>query len=359
MTATLKPTLKPTLNPTRDRDRRAPRPKPEEGPGYFILSLDLELAWGVFAYDALEAQRPYLVGEREVIRHLLDLLDRYRIPATWATVGHLFLDSCQRSADAVHPDVLRPTYPLYGKDWHHLDPCTDVASDPLWYGPDIIDEIVGRPTAHEMGTHTFSHIVVGDPACTREEFRSQLRACRDVHEARGLGMRSIVYPNNRIGHLDVLAEEGVVAYRGNLDRWYTGLGGRLKRLCYLADYTVAATPPTYPTTDRVEGPLVNLPASMFLLPRDGVRRAVPLASRRQQALRGVRRAVERGEIFHLWFHPFNLATDPGLLDVLDRVFSEIADHTAGGRMVPITMGGLADQLLHQEVTAHPGHRLPA
>jgi hypothetical protein len=51
--------------------------------------------------------------------------------------------------------------------------------------------------------------------------------------------------------------------------------------------------------------MVNIPDSMLLFPRHGVRRIVPTRSLVRMGIRGLNRAVERREVFHLWFHPSN------------------------------------------------------
>ena len=59
--------------------------------GVFVFSLDLELAWGTRGRPAARQAGPFLDGTRAAIRGLLDLFDRYHVPATWAMVGALLL----------------------------------------------------------------------------------------------------------------------------------------------------------------------------------------------------------------------------------------------------------------------------
>lgn len=307
-------------------------------PGIFTLSLDTEIAWGTFDVGGLHRYAHHFNEERQVVRRLVSLLDKYQIPATWAFVGHLLLDSCQQNPDGLpHPEVLRPSYRWYPHDWHHLDPCTDWESDPWWYGPDLVRMVLNSPIKHEIGTHTFSHIVVGDTDCTEEIFRSQLTACVDAHRTYGLNIGSIVYPRNSVAFLDVLSEYGITAYRGCERRWYAHRSPRLVKILRLLDRTLAFTPTTYAVTGLVEGDRVNLPASMFLVPRDGVRRLIPMASRVSQAERGLKRAAERGELFHLWFHPFNLASDPRLFEALEVVLARAAALRETGGLSILTM----------------------
>lgn len=311
--------------------------------GVFVLSLDTEIAWGAFDRGGLSRYRRHYDNVRPVVERLLALLDRYEIPATWAFVGHLLLDHCERSPDGTtHPDILRPSYRWYPHDWHHLDPGTDVERDPWWYGPDLLDMVLRASVQHEIGTHTFSHIIAGDPDCTREIFRSQLVACIELHRARGLDLTSIVYPRNKIAFLDVLPELGFTAYRGGETQWYASLSPRLNKAAHLLDRSLALTPPTYALDALIEGRLTNIPSSMFYMARDGTRRLVPIQSRVRQAHRGLTRAVERGELFHLWFHPFNLASDPRLFDGLEEVLRNADSLRNAGNLRVLTMRQTAE-----------------
>ena len=143
-------------------------------PGHFLLSFDTELAWGSFDRDGLRRFGKFYAQTRPCLRRMLMLLETYRIPATWAFVGHLLLDRCRRENGTTHPDVMRPRHSWYPHDWHALDPGTDVDRDPFWYGTDMLESIRSSSMQHEVGTHTFSHVVFDDPACGEAVARSQL-----------------------------------------------------------------------------------------------------------------------------------------------------------------------------------------
>lgn len=324
-------------------------------PGVFVLSLDTEFAWGTFDQGGLQRYAHHFNQERDIIRQLLAILDKYHAPATWAFVGHLLLDHCERSAEGTtHPGVLRPRYQWYPHDWHHYDPGTDVHRDPWWYAPDALEMVLKAKTEHEIGTHTFSHIVVDDPDCTRAIFRSQIEACVELHHAWGLNLQSIVYPRNKIAFLDTLAELGITVYRGRERSWYEGHNPHLARAGHIADRTLAITPPTYSLAELPQGNLVNVPASMFYLARDGFRRLIPIASRVVQAKRGLRRAAARGELFHLWFHPFNLGSDPDLMAGFDAIIRYAYELRDRGQLTILTMQQTAQlaQRYHQQHTTY-------
>ena len=63
--------------------------------GYFLLSLDTELAWG--HHDNFRPEMFSADGgrERQAIELILEALDEFNIKATWAVVGHLFYGQCE------------------------------------------------------------------------------------------------------------------------------------------------------------------------------------------------------------------------------------------------------------------------
>ena len=174
-------------------------------------------------------------AERRIVEGLLQLFAKHDIKATWAVVGHLFLGECRREGGVVHPEIVRPGYRWLDRDWFDPDPVADLATEPMWYGTDIVDMIKNATPTQEIGSHSFSHLIVGDPDCSEEAFRSDLVACREVARETGVELRSFVYPRNTIGHLDVLPEQGFRAYRGLRPAAFADRGNGVRRLMRALD----------------------------------------------------------------------------------------------------------------------------
>ena len=313
----------------------------------FLLSIDTELAWGSVHNGAFARYQGHYQRTREAITRLLALLERYEIHATWAVVGHLFLERCQPRGGVKHPEITRPTYPWFTGDWFATDPGGDRDHDPFWYGPDIVAQIRRCPVRQEIGSHGFSHLIVGDPGCSRECFDSELQACRAEAERWGIPLQSFVFPRNSIGHLDTLAAHGFTAYRGVTPAWHARFPRPLRRAAHLVDSLLPVAPPT--PLPRKDGPLWNLPASYFYPHRDGWARLIPVGIGVRKARRGLARAAQQRALFHLWFHPFNLASDPdALLAGLEDIFNEVKALREGGALASLTMGELAAQLQQAE-----------
>jgi hypothetical protein len=99
--------------------------------------------------------------------------------------------------------------------------------------------------------------------------------------------------------------------------------------------------------------LWNLPGSLLLLHRHGVRRYIPLAIRRKRISLGLAGAVAQRGIFHLWFHPHNLSFDrAGLFAVLRASLRNAADLRERGLLDIRSMGDVADELTRSALTRH-------
>lgn len=297
--------------------------------GTFIISFDTELAWGTRGRRDLI---PDYERTREVIQRLLSMLDRYKISATWAVVGHLFLDHCERVNGVAHPDVSRPSNG--GGDWFDADPCSSVSASPLWYGPDIVKQIQSCATKQEIGSHSFAHIRVDVDGYSAKDFSSDLDACRAV--ARGTELVSYVYPENRVALVDELPRHGFRSFRAANDAWYERLPRPWSRLGHLLDQMLNPSAPS--VSPKKHGDIWELPGSMYFAHAHGWGAMLPPERRERKAMNGIRHAEKKGNIFHLWTHPFNIASDPEkLLPAFVRILAFAAAERDAGRLDILTM----------------------
>jgi peptidoglycan/xylan/chitin deacetylase (PgdA/CDA1 family) len=307
--------------------------------GIFTLSLDFELIWGTVDLG-LDGFRDACERERsEVVDRLLALLSEFEIPATWCTLGHLFLDECSPHDGRKHPEIVPPTHDWVA-DWFEHDPCGTEESDPIFYGKTLVDRILACPVPQEIGCHSFSHPIFGDPGCSRETAASELAECVRLATERGLELRSFAFPRNRVGHLEVLREHGIVAYRGPDQVWYENprYPTPLKRIGHIVDVLIARRPPVVLPEETLPG-LWNVPGSMIYFPMHGVRRHIPPSLRVNRALKGLAAAAEQRRIFHLWFHPTNLAFESDTMFAgLRRIFERAAAMRGAGDLSIEPMG---------------------
>jgi peptidoglycan/xylan/chitin deacetylase (PgdA/CDA1 family) len=210
-------------NPVVEKNNQREKFIPEGYKSVALISSDFELAWA-WRYSK-SSPNPYQLAiekaklERENIPKIVEICERYRIPITWLTVGHLFLDSCNHVNSIKHPDI--PRLPQFenrywkyaGTDWFEHDPSTNLKTSPEWYCPDLINLILDSKIKHEIGSHTFSHIDCRDGVCTDEVFNTEMAECKKIASEWGLELKSFVHPGHTIGNLDNLSKLGFTNYR--------------------------------------------------------------------------------------------------------------------------------------------------
>jgi hypothetical protein len=328
--------------------------RPRLDRGVFTISIDTELAWGSFDRPDREARWALEEKSRLVISELLELFARYQISATWAVVGHLFLDHCQRIEGSVHPEIPRPGYSRYPGDWYGLDPATDAARDPLWYGPDIVQQLLEARPEQEIASHSFAHLIFADPGCSASAAAADLQACLRSARSWGVELKSFVYPRNLVGHLDLLSHHGFRCFRGSDPTWYARWPALLRRAGHFTDDLLALPPPTVQPVQ--EGTLWNIPGSLMLQGMDGIRSWIPAGCRTRRCLSGLRRAAHRRELFHLWFHPINFSVHTKkMIRALAPVLEAAAAYRQCGELEVLTMAQLAKRVdsLTSTVTSGP------
>jgi hypothetical protein len=253
--------------------------------GSLCISIDLELMWGVWDIQTPEAHEQARTKERAIVRELLSLLEAYDASTTWATVARLMDDT-------------RPPPPEGTKD--------------SWFAPDVVRAVQGARVRQEIGSHTHSHIYFDKNDAST--VRADLHEAKVVHERFGVPFDSLVFPRNKVAHLEEVADAGLRVFRSNdagvIDLFRRN-APRAWPLVNLVQKTVPTAPPVVlPRLWRQnKRQLVELPSSMLFMARGGLRKVVLPQSMRAKLKLGVQHAAAQKKIFHLWFHPSNFYTD--------------------------------------------------
>lgn len=304
--------IKPTVN----RKVKSPFVK-----GIVIFSADFEMAWA-FRFSKKNRDKAIQKGlaERENIPVLLKLFDKHKIPVTWATVGHLFLDSCMKDESGyAHSDLPRPDFfenrnwEYNSGDWYKDDPCSDYKKDPAWYASDLIEMITNSQIKHEIGCHTFSHIDFSYKNCSSQLANAELQICKKVAEMRMVSLKSMVFPGGTFGNYEVLKQNEFQCYR--------------KPMQYHIDL---------PYEDKYG--LIAIPSSLGL-DKD------PYGWGREFHLKMIRKYLEKAVKYrllaHFWFHP---SMDRWYLEVvMPEVLKMIAHYADSGNLDINTMTQTAEK----------------
>ena len=212
----------------------------------FVISIDTELAWGsIYDEKILEQKYDTFKKTRFAIEQILKLFEKYNISATWALVGHLMLKNCRKEHGKKHPDVIRPQYSWYSKDWFHYDPCNRNEKNSVWYGDDILKKIIDCKVPQEIGSHSFSHIMFGDKGCSSACAESDVKKWIEVASKYKIKPDSFVFPFNSEGHYEVLKHYGFKIYRSRNTGGYLKIKNKkIKRIIQILDRIFALCPST-------------------------------------------------------------------------------------------------------------------
>lgn len=295
----------------------------------FLLSFDCEGKWGAAdqlaaaGYDGLTT-----AGLVAVHRRLCGMLSRHRMAATFAFVSSHFLTEAEVRA---RPDWFSQAADG-GVDWPAAFRA-DLASRNIdgWLCPGALD-IVRASGVHEIASHGFSHVPLGESDIGLYGFRRQLALVREAEALRGLAATTFVFPRNRVGLAYLLPSHGFEAYRPPVrsDR-RGGLPQRGWR--YLNDISPFEEPQGHGRLGRP----IALPPGRYLIVRRGARRWIPTALLRDKFERMVERTVEQNGVLHFFTHPEDFLLGADQFDVLEALLAAVTRRVRRGEMQVMTL----------------------
>lgn len=282
---------------------------------YFVISLDLELIWGVRDKKSISDYGDAIEGVRHMMPTLLNVFRQYEVKATFATVGFLFH---ARKGDLL--STLPDNKPEYEDS--NLSPYIDLERsigegehvDLFHYGKSIIDQIKNE-ALHEIGTHTYSHYYCLEPGQQLRDFEDDIKLAIKVAEDYKIELTSIVFPRNQYApdYLNVCKENNIVCYRGNESSWVfepSNSTGQtiIKRAVRLLDSYFNITGYHCYSKKQLDDIIINIPSSRFLRPYDSKLELFDWLKLRR-IKKAMTYAAKNNLIYHLWWHPHNFGRD--------------------------------------------------
>lgn len=300
-----------------------------------VISLDLELMWGVRDIADKSTYGQNVLGERQAIPAMLDLFSTHGVRATWATVGMAFAENKE---ELIHSSpALRPTYsnPRLSSYSYFDEVGKDEASDPYYFGASLIRQIQ-KSEGQEIGSHTFSHYYCLETGQTVEQFEADMDAAVSIASRHGIDLKSFVFPRNQRSpaHLAILSKRGISTFRGNESSWIHkatpgAMQPKLQRVFRLADHYINLSGQNT-HNPLTESNMVDIPSSRFLRPFS---RKIAFADshRLRRITSAMTHAARQNQIFHLWWHPHNFGVNVQenigfLASILDHYQSLSSDY---------------------------------
>jgi hypothetical protein len=166
-----------------------------------------------------------------------------------------------------------------------------------------------------------------------------------VHRENGLNFASFVFPRNLVNHVELLSRAGLKVFRSVDQGWHIKVAQKNRtfgRIANLLDKLLPFVPSVVQPVLHANIGLVELPSSMLLMGRNGLRRFIHPAIIAFKAKRGLRAAIRKKSLFHLWFHPSNFYHDAERqFSVLEEVLKEATLLRKSGQLDIRTMGSFA------------------
>lgn len=278
--------------------------------GYFVVSLDFELMWGMLDKKSFYDCRRSVLGVRRVIPRLLALFEDYSVSATWGVVGMLY----HKSKKELCRNIPSPL-PSYCNKRHSNYLYTDDIEEKNelgYFAPDLIAQISNTP-GQELGSHTYSHYYCTEQGQTAEQFEADLKMAVKTAMDNGYDKPvSLIFPRNMCNdeYLDILKRNGIIAYRGNPRIWTNRIPPNwswVVRGFRLLDSYINLTGSQCFDPSGSDAP-VNIAASCFFRHACGVRILDKLKLRRIK--KQMNYAATHNKVFHLWWHPHNFGLNP-------------------------------------------------
>lgn len=291
----------------------------KERGGFFVISLDFELHWGMFDKVTVEEYGEHYKGVHKVLPEILATFKEHSIHATWATIGMLMTESRDELLSLLPTEQLRPQYEdMKTSSYYHIAMASigrNEKEDPNHFAPSLVEEILNTP-GQELASHTFSHFYCIDGQENRPEiFEADLERMEIVAQKFGVQPTSIVFPRNQTTKkaLTVCQKRGISAYRGTethvmyRPRKDSAQSLPIRALRLIDAYINISGTNTTTLHDIAATYPYNIRASRFLRPYS--RRLRFLERLRMRRIKqSMTYAARNNQVFHLWWHPHNFGT---------------------------------------------------
>jgi len=278
--------------------------------------------------------------ERVVIKRLLKVFDRFNIAATWALVGHMFYEECEKCG--ICPvEAWKGRYPCFERIYG--------TNDPLWYGNDIVDILRDTLPKHEIAFHGYTHRLFNEKELSKKDVGIEIEEWLRLAEKKKIIPSTVIFPRGIIGFLPVFKDKGFICYRGNDLTPRALLIPYFGKVLKWLDKRLKLFSPIVYDIETEPDSLVNLPASRRLF---GLHRNVSSLLDRaqlgrikvQSMIKGVEKAAREKKVIHIRTHPYEFRTENDFAE-LEMLLACVADEIKKGGIQSVTMGGLAQLVL--------------
>ena len=302
----------------------------------FILSFDCEGKWGMADDPAMASNNP-ISGDSltKAYTQIFEILERHKIPATFALVGLLaggyeqYVDSRGELLESEpHRNWLQVPERSFAAGHHDG-----------WFYPELVNQIKAKGN-HEIASHSFTHLPLHNAGVMEESFLTEMKFVNQWKEKNSIDLSTFIFPRNQIKFQDRLNDFHFDGYR-QCDIQNGAYANRFRILqdeCNIGrksdEHSMSAKP-------------VAIPPGTFLNWRHGPRRVIPKWVTLNRWSNVLDHAVASGGVAHLWLHPHNLITARGQVELFEDAILRVAKAQKSGLIESVTQAEYCKEIAQQ------------
>jgi len=302
----------------------------------FIVSFDSEGKWGLA--DCLSSDQVQLLTNRnlnEAFHKLLEILDKHDIKATFAFVGAFTMSFDEYNTNKEwFKKVL-----INGQNWlSSFERDIKEKYSDGWLNPESL-EIVRKAGKHEIASHGFTHLPLGEDLIPENAFLDEMKAIVHWCQLKNLKAQTLVYPRNIVGYSDQLTAGNFIGYRDGIK------GIKVSKFHALMD-EINIFQPSQPHGISENG-VVKIPFGHFLNWRVGFRKLIPMAVSIRRWRNMLENAVKKCKVIHLFAHPQDFLDGHNQYQMLDEILALISNRKKSGEILNLTMSEYSRGFINQ------------
>lgn len=301
--------------------------------GRFLISLDLELLWGLAGWNQEQIAKyiPNVENSINVLTKILEILKEYNVKVTIGYVGAMRFSSKDDFLQFV--SFKKPVYDYEPySSYNSIVPLIDtVYNKDLFFCPNVISSLEKNELV-ELASHTYSHFYCLEDGVTIENFKVDLASMKKLDPK----LKTIIFPRNQVNNemLSLCKEYGFTHFRDKFDHNLyrtekTQSRYNIKGALRLIDaYVDISGNQTFQSIDKKNG-LKAIPESAFLRPYSSSLSFME-KMKVEKIKRMMTKAANTNSSYHVWWHPHNFGQNMSenlhILDQICQHYTELHRH---------------------------------
>jgi len=267
-----------------------------------VLSIDLELGWGLYPFYRNNKKKLIntVYRERQILPIILQSLEEHEIQATWAAVGAICCKNW-KEFNEVMPIV--PNYKNKNLCLKSVS-CADKKNINILFFPKML-EIILRSKFQNLESHTFTHLYCLEKDINSNDLIYDTKTHARIWKKKySYVPKALVFPRNQVAFLNDLLKTNIKTYRQNESGWLnnpitsTSFSLFQRTIRFIDAFIPSLHSERYlnskeiPTTHYIR---LNLPEQLWRLHLKKIQLNMEY--------------LQNNKILHFWFHPHNLISD--------------------------------------------------